>query len=57
MLFPIAPHISAEVWEVLGHAAEISRQKWPSYSEELTREEQVEIIIQIQRSLEGQNPR
>ena len=30
MLFPIAPHISAELWEILGHAAEMSRQKWPS---------------------------
>jgi leucyl-tRNA synthetase len=53
MLFPIAPHISAELWEILGHPAAVSCEKWPSYSEDLAREEQVEIIIQVSGRMRG----
>jgi leucyl-tRNA synthetase len=47
MLSPMTPHIAEEMWEMLGNSATISRQKWPAYREDLTREEQIEIIIQI----------
>jgi leucyl-tRNA synthetase len=53
MLFPIAPHISAELWEILGHPAAVSSEKWPSYSEDLAREEQIEIIIQVNGRMRG----
>jgi len=47
MLSPMTPHIAEEMWEMLGNSGTISRQKWPAYREDLTREEQIEIIIQI----------
>jgi leucyl-tRNA synthetase len=47
ILSPMTPHIAEEMWEMLGNSATISRQKWPAYREDLTREEQIEIIIQI----------
>jgi leucyl-tRNA synthetase len=47
MLSPMAPHIAEELWEVLGHSDGVFRQKWPAYREDLAREEQVEIVIQI----------
>ena len=47
MLSPIAPHISEELWEMLGFSGGLSQAKWPAYSEDLAREEQVEIPIQI----------
>jgi leucyl-tRNA synthetase len=47
MLSPITPHIAEEMWEMLGNSGTISRQKWPAYREDLTREDQIEIIIQI----------
>jgi leucyl-tRNA synthetase len=47
MLSPMTPHIAEEMWEMLGNSGTITRQKWPAYREDLTREEQIEIIIQI----------
>ncbi len=53
MLSPIAPHISEELWEMLGFTGGLSKAKWPAYSEELAREEQVEIPIQINGRVRG----
>ena len=53
MLSPMAPHIAEEMWEMLGNSGGLSAQKWPGYREDLTREEQVEVIIQINGRLRG----
>jgi len=53
MLSPMTPHIAEEMWEMLGNPADISGQKWPAYREDLTREEQIEIIIQINGRVRG----
>ncbi|MGH9739631.1 MAG: leucine--tRNA ligase [Candidatus Acidiferrales bacterium] len=47
MLSPMAPHIAEEMWEMLGHADGVYRQKWPAYREDLAREEQIEIPVQV----------
>ena len=53
MLSPITPHIAEELWEKLGHATDLLSVKWPAYREDLTREEQIEVIIQINGRLRG----
>jgi leucyl-tRNA synthetase len=53
MLAPMTPHIAEELWEMLGHSGGLSREKWPAYREDLTREEQVEVVIQINGRLRG----
>jgi leucyl-tRNA synthetase len=53
MLSPMTPHIAEEMWEMLGNSVDISGQKWPAYREDLTREEQIEIIIQINGRVRG----
>jgi leucyl-tRNA synthetase len=53
MLSPMAPHIAEELWEMLGNSGGISKAKWPRFREDLTREEQIEIIIQINGRLRG----
>jgi len=53
MLSPMAPHIAEELWEMVGNSGGIGQQKWPPYREDLTKEEQVEIIIQINGRLRG----
>jgi leucyl-tRNA synthetase len=53
MLSPMTPHIAEEMWSMLGSSGTISREKWPAYREDLTREEQVEIIVQINGRLRG----
>ena len=53
MLSPMTPHIAEEMWAMLGNSGTISQEKWPAYREDLTREEQIEIIIQINGRLRG----
>jgi leucyl-tRNA synthetase len=53
MLSPMTPHIAEEMWEMLGNSGTIARQKWPAYREDLTREEQIEIIVQINGRVRG----
>jgi leucyl-tRNA synthetase len=60
MLSPMTPHIAEEMWEMLGNRGTISASRegceqpmWPTYREDLTREEQVEIVIQINGRLRG----
>jgi leucyl-tRNA synthetase len=60
MLSPMTPHIAEELWQKLGNSAGISTggpgapgPKWPRYREDLTREEQIEIIIQINGRVRG----
>jgi leucyl-tRNA synthetase len=53
MLSPMVPHISEELWEMLGIPGGLARQKWPAYREDLTREDQIEIIVQINGRVRG----
>ena len=53
MLAPMTPHISEELWQLLGNPGSIAREKWPVFREDLTREEQVEVIVQINGRLRG----
>jgi leucyl-tRNA synthetase len=53
MLAPMAPHISEELWQMLGHTQGLTYEKWPIYREDLAREEQFEVIIQINGRLRG----
>ena len=47
ILAPFAPHICEELWRRLGHAESLAREPWPTYDEALTRDETVEIAVQI----------
>lgn len=51
LLAPLAPHISEEIWGILGHEGGISEVEWPQYIEELTKDSQVEIVVQLNGKL------
>jgi leucyl-tRNA synthetase len=53
MLSPMTPHIAEEMWEMLGNSGGLSSQQWPAYREDLTREEQIDIIVQINGRVRG----
>ena len=59
MLSPMTPHIAEEMWEMLGNSDTIVGSKgagpaaWPSYREDLTHEEQVQVVIQINGRVRG----
>ena len=47
LLAPFAPHIAAELWERLGHTDGVFQQRWPEHDEEMMKEDEVEIAVQI----------
>ncbi|HEU5409540.1 MAG TPA: leucine--tRNA ligase [Candidatus Acidoferrales bacterium] len=53
MLTPIVPHICEELWEILGNSGGLGRVSWPDFREDLAKEEQFEIIIQINGRVRG----
>ena len=53
MLAPMTPHLAEELWEMLGHPGGIWTAAWPAFDEALTREEEVEIPVQVNGRLRG----
>jgi leucyl-tRNA synthetase len=53
MLAPFAPHLAAELWEQIGRKDGILRHAWPKFDEALTREDQIEVPVQINGKLRG----
>jgi leucyl-tRNA synthetase len=53
MLAPMTPHLSEELWEMLGHEGGLWTVSWPKWSEELAREDEVEIVVQVKGRVRG----
>jgi leucyl-tRNA synthetase len=51
MLAPFAPFFAAEMWEVIGGEGVVFRTQWPVVDEELAREDEVEIPVQVNGKL------
>jgi len=47
LLAPIAPHVSEELWEVLGNKDGISYVAWPTFDEAALVENEIEMVIQV----------
>ncbi|NUN13469.1 MAG: leucine--tRNA ligase [Myxococcales bacterium] len=48
LLNPYAPHLAEELWTTrLGHAPSITRHDWPSWDDELARDQMVTVVVQI----------
>jgi leucyl-tRNA synthetase len=47
LLSPMVPHICEELWEELGGEESIIKATWPSYDEEVIKEDEVLIVVQI----------
>ena len=47
MLAIMAPHITEEMWRALGHDASIHLEPWPAYDAELTRDELITVVVQV----------
>ena len=53
MLAPLAPHVAEELWQALGHSESIAYASWPGYEEKFTREDSVELAIQVNGRVRG----
>jgi leucyl-tRNA synthetase len=47
MLAPFAPYVSQEIWDELGREGPVFRQSWPAFDPELAKEEEAEIVVQV----------
>ena len=53
LLNPFAPHITEELWEMLGFEGFCSLADWPEYDENLCTDSEVEIAVQVNGKLRG----
>jgi len=53
ILNPFAPHITEEIWEMIGGTGLCSLHPWPQYDEAKTVDATVEIAVQISGKLKG----
>lgn len=47
LLNPVAPHMTEELWQLIGEEQRVYQQKWVEYDEKKTIEDTVEIAVQI----------
>jgi leucyl-tRNA synthetase len=53
MMAPMTPHIAEELWEMLGHENGLWTEKWPQFNSELAKDEEVEIVVQVNGRVRG----
>ena len=53
LLNPVAPHITEELWNILGHNNTISYEKWPEYDESKTINTEITLPIQFNGKLKA----
>lgn len=53
LLAPLAPHISEELWESLGHETSVFAAGWPEYDEKAMVKDTVNIPIQVNGKMRG----
>ena len=53
LLNPVAPHMTEELWEVLGFGGMLNEQSWPDYDEEKTIAKTIAIGVQVNGRVRG----
>jgi leucyl-tRNA synthetase len=51
ILAPFAPHVTEELWKVLGHPPSVSQQPWPIFDPALTVSDRLTIPVQVNGKL------
>ncbi|MCL0091354.1 leucine--tRNA ligase [Dehalococcoidales bacterium] len=51
LLAPITPHLAEELWQQTGHSHSIHNQSWPKWDEELVKEEEITLVVQVNGKL------
>ncbi len=51
LLGPFAPYLAQEIWDELGHTGPVFRQPWPAYDPEMAKEDEAEIVVQVNGKL------
>ncbi len=51
LLAPIVPHMTEELWQILGHTTSVADAPWPDFDPAIASEEEMTIVIQINGKL------
>ena len=51
LLAPTAPHLAEELWQQTGHSYSIHNQSWPQWEEELAKDEEITLVVQVNGKL------
>ena len=51
MLSPFAPHMCEELWNMLGHKDSLAIEAWPKYDEELAKDAELTLAVQVNGKL------
>ena len=51
LLAPTAPHLTEELWERTGRRYSIHNQPWPQWNEELAKDEEITLVVQVNGKL------
>ena len=51
LLAPFAPYLAQEIWEMSGREGPVFRQCWPAFDAELAKEDEAEIVVQVNGKL------
>ena len=49
----VCPHVGEELWSILGHDNTIAYEPWPTFEEALTKEDTIEIGVQVNGKVKG----
>ena len=53
LLYPVAPHITEEIWEVQGFDGMLNQTAWPAWNEDLTIDSEIEMPVQFNGKVRG----
>ncbi|MDP3763369.1 MAG: class I tRNA ligase family protein [bacterium] len=53
LLAPFAPHITEELWSLLGHTDSVHIQEWPKYDPNLVLSDEIILAVQVNGKLRG----
>ena len=53
LLYPVAPHITEELWQIIGEDGMLHQSSWPEFDEDKTVDDVIEMAVQINGKVRG----
>ncbi|MBZ2173698.1 leucine--tRNA ligase [Schnuerera sp. xch1] len=53
LLNPVAPHITEELWEIIGLKGMLNESQWPQYDEDKAKDEVIDMPVQVNGKVRG----
>ncbi len=47
LIAPFVPHVTEEMWKLIGGAGSVHKERWPSYDADALVKDEIEIVVQI----------